>query len=530
MSVLLTRRAVVRAQIEATYNVPPVLDANDGLLVSEPVYTAEPNMLERDFTRDSISRTPSIVGRKTASMTFSTELRGNGRQLSGDVDDAPLISRLFRACGFAMTGKAAPHSKGPFDIDDHLAPATWVVDDLDADNEDTIAYFLEVTTAGVSGVAEITVTSETVGESGFPGARASGTVTFAGATGGADGDTITINGQVLTLVAAAPAGLEALIGATAIETAQNVLAVIDANSVTLGVTASGIGAVLTLRAIAFGVAGNAITLTKVSAAPTDIVVSGATLTGGVASGATATITSGQPFAVGTHGLILTPTFAGSLADGQKWIIWLFPSGLLLEPISDNFESITLEMNKDGVMHVMPGCFGTFEVTATAGEYATISWTFMGTYLAPVDEPAPAVIYERTLPPQVELARLRLNGFYAIVETLTFNLSNDVQLRPDVSSPDGIIGYRIVSRSPEGGINPEATLVAQNDFWNDFTGARRMPLQMRVGSVRGNTVWIVAPGTQYTGLTYADRNGILTYDAGLLFPAYLNDDEIFFVLC
>lgn len=530
MAVLLTRRAVVRAKLESTYNVAPVMGQFDGLLVSEPMYTVETNVLERDFTRDSISRSPHIIGRKTASMTFTTELRGNGRQFSGDAADAPLIARLFQACGYNLVEKPAPHTKGPFDIDDHMNTVLWETDVLDADNTDTIAYFLEVTTPGASGVAEITVTSETAGESGYPGERASGTVTFAGATGGADGDTVTINGETITLVAAAPVGMQALVGATAAETAQNVLAVINANPADFAVTASGDGAVLTLRAIAFGVAGNSITLASVAATPSDIVVSGANLTGGAAGSATVTVTSGEPFAVGTQGLIVTPDFTGELFAGQKWVLWLFPTGLLLEPISDNFQSITLEMNKDGVHHVMPGAFGTFEITATAGEFATVSWTFNGHYNAPTDAPAPSVIYERTLPPQVELARLRLNGFYAIVETLSFNQSNDIQIRPDVSSEEGIIGTRIVSRAPEGGINPEATLVADNDFWGDLTTARRMPLQMRVGQERGNTVWMVAPGVQYTGLTYADRNGIMTYDAGLMFPAYQDNDEVFFVFC
>lgn len=410
MGVLLTRRAVLRAQLEPNYNDPQAMDQFDGVLVSEPVFTAETNVLERDFTRDSISRSPHIIGRKTAQMTFTTELRGNGRQNSGLAADAPIIARLFQACGYELVEKTAPHAKGPFDIDDHPNTVLWTADVTDADNTDTICYFLEVTTGGVSGVAEITVTSETAGE----------------------------------------------------------------------------------------------------------------------SNAAAVVTTATEFAVGASGLTVTPTFTGTLVEGQKWVIWLFPTSSILQPVSDDFQSITLEMNKDGVRHFMPGAFGTFEITATAGEYATVSWTFMGLYVAPTDAVAPAVIYERTLPPMVELARLRVDGFYAIVETLSFNQSNDVQIRPDVSSAEGIIGYRIVNRAPEGGINPEATLVADNDFWGDMTEARRMPLQMRVGQQPGNTVWMVAPGVQYTGLTYADRNGILTYDAGLMFPAYLNNDEIFFV--
>ena len=37
------------------------------------------------------------------------------------------------------------------------------------------------------------------------------------------------------------------------------------------------------------------------------------------------------------------------------------------------------MHKDGVKHTMTGAFGTFEVTAQAGNYASIKWTFTGLY-------------------------------------------------------------------------------------------------------------------------------------------------------
>jgi hypothetical protein len=58
----------------------------------------------------------------------------------------------------------------------------------------------------------------------------------------------------------------------------------------------------------------------------------------------------------------------------------------------------------------------------------------------------------------------------------------------------------------------------------------MPFQMRVGSQAGNTVWFMAPNAQYTGLTYQDRNGILSYDAGLRYSAATIGDEVVFVFC
>jgi hypothetical protein len=408
---MLSRRAVVQGIIETAYGDATPVGTNDGILVAEPMYTLDPNLLERDIATPDLSPEANIVGRLLAEMTFRTEMRSNGKSHLGTLVDAPMISRLFRACGYAITASPASSMYGVFDHGVHINPATWVTGGS-LTNTAVICYFLEVTTAGVSGVAQVTVTSETLGE---------GT-------------------------------------------------------------------------------------------------------------AAAAITTATPISLGTSGGTITPTFTGSLALGQKWTVWALPPGLRMDPISDDFESIHLVMNKDGVVHSMPGSFGTFEITAEAGNYASIAWTFRGKYTNPVDLALPTPLYERTLPAQVELARLRIDSFYAIVQQVTYTQNNEISIRPDVSSPQGYIGTRITSRNPEGGINPEAELVATQDFWGKFAASDRMSYQMRVGTLDGNTVWTFAPGVQYTGMTYADREGILNLDAGLKFPRYRGNDEVMFFFC
>ena len=531
MSVLLTRRAVVQAAIEDTYGTPKTMTVNDGVLVSEPTYTIDPNVLERNYTRDSLSQTPHIIGRKLASMEFTTELRGNGKQHSGQLADAPIIARLFRACGYELKSQTNPWLKGVFEVGAHKSRVSWNGDVTLADNTDVICYFIEVVTGGGSGVAQVVINSDVEGESSGASAavKATGSIEFSSQPD--PSSTITLNGSTVTFVSSTPGSNEVEIGQDLAETLANLVDFLngsaDAEISKCTYSASG-GDTLLIEYDTPGAAGNSFTLAV--HADSNGTVSGATLSGGADATTGHTLTSGSPLNVGTHGLVLTPTFTGDLEEGQKWVLWLMPKGLALNPISDNFESLTLVMYKDGVKHVMPGAFGTFEITATAGDFATIQWTFTGLWQQPVDEPMPTPNYERTMPSQVELARLRVGGFHAVVEEFTFDQANDIQPRPDVSSDEGYIGIRIVSRAPEGGINPEADLVANNDFWNQLATAERMPFQMRVGYEQGNTVWMIAPGVQYTGLTYQDRDGILAYDAGLRFPAYDTDDEICFFFC
>jgi hypothetical protein len=128
---------------------------------------------------------------------------------------------------------------------------------------------------------------------------------------------------------------------------------------------------------------------------------------------------------------------------------------------------------------------------------------------------------------IELARLRLDDYAAVVNAVSFTQANDIQPRPDVNASDGYNGVRIVAKAPTCGVDPEAALVATHDFWTRMATGQRMPFQMRVGQTAGNRVWLFMPVTQYTGLTYRDRTGLRTYDAGLTVAQYTGDDEVVF---
>ena len=534
MSVLLTRKAVLQGAMETTYNVAAVVGATDGFLVSNPNFTIKPNVLERNFVRNDLSQMPFIIGRKLASMEFETELRGNGAQNAGTIASSPLIARLFRAAGYALSPNIAPAVKGPFDQGQPIAEVTW-------------ATSSGAKASGALPMTAIPLTTETV----------------------------TVGSKTYKWVAAAPVNDgEVLIGMSTVTAVNNLVAAINLAAGAGGVYASAttaqpeglVGSALSpgslsVTAPKVGVYANAFATTTTSAegawgnatlsggvdiaSNTDTIGYYLTCTTGGASGtaqisatsdttgettAAVVATSGAPLTMGTKGLTLTPTWVGNLVAGQSWTVWLMPAGLSLDPVSDNFESVTLVLHKDGVKHTMPGSYGTFEITAQAGNFATVKWTFTGQYVEPVDDPNPSPIFERTLPSQVELSRLRVGNFQATVEKLTFNQMNDIQVRPDVSSSDGYNGTRIVSRKPEGGINPEADLVANNDFWGQLAAATNMPFQMRIGHVSGNTVWVLCPNVQYSGLTYQDRSGILTYDAGMRFARSLGNDEACFYFC
>lgn len=90
--------------------------------------------------------------------------------------------------------------------------------------------------------------------------NASAVLNFTGV--GTAADTITINGQAITLVASGATGFQANIGGSATFTAQAVKAVINANPDTFKVVASGAAASLTLTSLEPGEGGNSIAVAE----------------------------------------------------------------------------------------------------------------------------------------------------------------------------------------------------------------------------------------------------------------------------
>jgi hypothetical protein len=242
------------------------------------------------------------------------------------------------------------------------------------------------------------------------------------------------------------------------------------------------------------------------------------------------VTSGTPFAVGALGAHATLTWAGSLVNGWGWQMSLMKKGTRYDPVSTAQQSLTIKFYLDGILHSLTGCFGTFSMQADAGKYANGTFEFTGFYNPVVDTAFPTdSVYETQLPAMVELGKLTIDkGFQGVVSMFSFDLQNTISQRDDINSANGLKAIRITDRKPKGGIDPEGELVATEDFWGQLVGATQMPLQIRIGTVLGNTVRLLAPNTQYAGITYKTLNDIRHNDIALEFRSGpLGNDEVMF---
>lgn len=170
--------------------------------------------------------------------------------------------------------------------------------------------------AVVALVAGLLVPWNPLADSDVPNAFASGTLTFSTAVPTA-GETVTINGKVITFRAAAdPALNEVTIGASLTLTAAALVAFVNKHRNDFGgpqITATNAAGVVTLKSP--GVAGNAVTLTEAGA---NIAASGATLAGGTDSDAEAG-GARVPYGILPHALDTTATGYNAAVDTPVFI-------------------------------------------------------------------------------------------------------------------------------------------------------------------------------------------------------------------
>jgi hypothetical protein len=248
--------------------------------------------------------------------------------------------------------------------------------------------------------------------------------------------------------------------------------------------------------------------------------------GGTAAAAT-TVTSGTIVALGRSGATVTPTFPAALSQGDTWYVQVRPVGIAYRPISENFETLTLYVYRDGKLHKMTYCAGTAKFSGSAGKFGTVDFEFTGQYVPVSDTPLPLnAQYETTKPQYIQRADVSWGTYGTpIAETFNIDIKNTVEVIPDLNGSDGYNGVMITNREPTGGFDPLATLEADHPFWADFANSKQNFFTLRVGSVPGNMVSLTTPSAQIDKLPYKDRNGFLSYDLTLALSTVLGNDEL-----
>lgn len=187
-----------------------------------------------------------------------------------------------------------------------------------------------------------------------------------------------------------------------------------------------------------------------------------------------------------------------------------------QQISATFESITVWIYMDGIIHKITGCYVDYEIILSAGGFGSIRWRGKGLYNAPVDGAVVAGTFQTTKPVVIgAAATLSLGGYAAIVESLQLRGGLGIEERLDMNAADGLKALQIVSRDVGGSVNPEAVTEATHTFWANFKAGTEVALAVTVGSVAGNIFKVkTASKVQYGAPAWGARGGNRIYDLPL----------------
>ncbi|MBU1692298.1 MAG: hypothetical protein KJ958_05525 [Gammaproteobacteria bacterium] len=197
------------------------------------------------------------------------------------------------------------------------------------------------------------------------------------------------------------------------------------------------------------------------------------------------------------------------------------------PVSSGFESVTLHLNIDGVLHKMTGARGTVSFDLTAKKIPVMKFKFTGLYVAVIDGAAPTVVYSAYQKPVpvngVNTTGLTLLGYAgAVLSQLSFDMANSVVFRSLV----GAESVLITDRKPAGNITMEAVAVATKDWWTAVKNATTGALSVTQGTAAGNKVKFDSPAAQLTKPTYQDMDGVQMLQAGMVYVPGVNGNDEF----
>jgi len=185
---------------------------------------------------------------------------------------------------------------------------------------------------------------------------------------------------------------------------------------------------------------------------------------------------------------------------------------------------SLYANLDGVNHKMFGARGTFTFEIAPKRIPRFVFTLRGLLGAIGDVALPAVdvtAFRAPVPAsKATTPVLTLHGISAPVESLSFDLANDVQLR-DLINWQSI---EIVDRQSTGSVVMQADSVAAKNWFGIAQARDRGALSLQHGTAVGNKVLLDAPAVEIGRPTYGQTQNINNMTLPLMFCPVSGNDE------
>ncbi len=197
-----------------------------------------------------------------------------------------------------------------------------------------------------------------------------------------------------------------------------------------------------------------------------------------------------------------------------------------EPVSTGIESVTIYYFQDGIRYILTGCRGNVSFNLETGAVGKASFTFTGHIALPTDVALPAPTYDGVVPVAIINTPFVIGGFSAIINALTFDMSNTIAMPPDMAAIDGYSEVQITQRDVNGSFDPEAELVAVDTPLTDLeNGVAQALTTGKIGSGTGAEYQVTMPAVYYRDVSPGDRDGVRTLETPFGATESTGDDEV-----
>lgn len=185
------------------------------------------------------------------------------------------------------------------------------------------------------------------------------------------------------------------------------------------------------------------------------------------------------------------------------------TSVVYTPRSTGHESCTIYYYQDGVLFKVTGCRGNVSFSGAVGEVMTATFTMVGRKTAgdPVDASQPTPTLDAAVPP-VFLSNnfLSIASYNPAFTEWSLDMQNVVNAGGNANAADGFGVVRVTERNPGGSINPEMTLVATQDWLDDWESGNTKALSFQLGTAGGNQFEFSIPVMRYLEPSFDDRDG------------------------
>ena len=179
-----------------------------------------------------------------------------------------------------------------------------------------------------------------------------------------------------------------------------------------------------------------------------------------------------------------------------------------EAPGSNVKTLTLGLYENGRRKLMSGAVGNVQFVVTPGEPVMMNFTFRGVWQGVSDTAILSPTYPTLTPIRASNAGggLTINRVAQTFASATFDVGNQITLRPSTATTTGFAHGVITDRTPTWSIDPEAKLVATQDVFGDWVAGTTRALSFALIDAQ-DTVTFAAPAVQKQTVSNADREGL-----------------------